>query len=686
MADISVSMGVTGKDVVQGAFKDVAASAEQMGQALMEHTKKLAEAYLGYQSVVQVIGTFKAALEVGDKLADLSDQTGISAGKLAILQRAFENSGLQADELGKYVNKMQKFIESAGDTGSAAAEKLARIGLTAEDLKKLAPDEQFATIAKAIAGISDPGEKAAESMEIFGKAGGKTLALFNDFDQTMAEAQMQVGGLADIMDAKSGTFNKVNDALGAIGKKTTEFAVGLLDDALPALDTLTTYLKNFDASAFGRQFSETLVRGIDFALGIFREPGDTFLAFGDALVVAIKSATNVLLNGLVYAWDFGVKYFQTIAESGIGTYLKNLVLIAVGGALDVLLPKLNEQFVDLLKIVQMFGGQAGIAATAFLAAHEATKSIVDAFQTKLAPVVDETDKAFARAYENTKYINRDFTDAAGSAQQMRDHAEAVRASGEAFRSEIQTSNELLSAMPKFVDQMVGGAKTFRDFMADADNSQKGVFSQQTPGSNPFLTTGQNAAGLGDLYGPKKETKAISLPSSGGSASARSTGSGPAMPSIPASFLGSNPYDQSVKSAQQSGDYLNYLSAKASQEAYSAARQEELNYQAGQARAAQDYTGDSRTSFADLFAQVEEKYRNMGYNKSESADFANRELKDYINKTPGPSGDKNGPGGAGGGSGPQKSPEAQAADMVTKIYEYLKNTVRLDEKLPLMALS
>jgi hypothetical protein len=681
MADISVSMGVTGKDVVQGAFKDVAASAETMGQALMDHTKKLAEAYLGYQSVVQVIGTFKAALEVGDKLADLSDQTGISAGKLAILQRAFENSGIQADELGKYVNKMQKFIESAGDTGSAAAEKLARIGLTAEDLKKLAPDEQFATIAKAIAGISDPGEKAAASMEIFGKAGGKTLALFADFDQTMAEAQMQVGGLADIMDAKAGTFNKVNDALGAIGKKTTEFAVGLLDDALPALDTLTTALKNIDATALGRQFSHALVKGIDFALGMFRDPGDAFLAFGDAFVVALKSGLNVLRDGLQYVFDWASNYATEIIPS-YADLLKSTFNAAVGSVIGYFSDKLSQVFSDLAVLIPGKLGDAMGQAAEKLATY--SKDATDLAQQGLADAWDKIGNAAMRATEETHLQSQDWMDVASSAQQMRDHAEAVRASGEAFRSEIQTSNELLSAMPKFVDQMVGSAKTFRDFMADADNSQKGVFSQQTPGSNPFLTTGQNAAGLGDLFGPKKETKAISLPSSGGSASARSVAQ--AAPSIPASFLGSNPYDQSVKSAQQSGDYLNYLSAKASQEAYSAARQEELNYQAGQARAAQDYTGDSRTSFADLFAQVEEKYRNMGYNKSESADFANRELKDYINKTPGPSGDKNGPGGAGGGSGPQKSPEAQAADMVTKIYEYLKNTVRLDEKLPLMALS
>jgi hypothetical protein len=645
----------------------------------MEHTKKLAEAYLGYQSLVHVIGTFKSALEVGDKLADLSDQTGISAGKLAILQRAFENSGLQADELGKYVNKMQKFIETAGDTGSAAAEKLAKIGLTAEDLKKLSPDEQFATLAKAIAGISDPGEKAAASMEIFGKAGGKTLALFNDFDQTMAEAQMQVGGLADIMDAKAGMFNKVNDALGAIGKKTTEFAVGLLDDALPALDTLTTTLKNFDASSFGRQFSDSLVKGIDFALAMFRDPGDTFLAFGDALIVALKSGLNVLRDGLQYVFDWASNYAGEIIPS-YADLLKSTFNAAVGSVVGYFSGQLAQVFSDLAVLIPGKLGDAMGQAAEKLATY--SKDATDVAQQGLADAWDKIGNAASKATEETHLQSQDWMDVASSAQQMRDHAEAVRASGEAFRSEMQTSNELLSAMPKYVDQMVGGAKTFRDFMADAD-SHKGVFSNQS-GSNPFLTTGQNAAGLGDLFGPKQETKAISLPSSG-SAARSAAATSTAASSIPASFLGGNPYDQSVKSAQQSGDYVNYLSAKASQEAYNAARQEELNYKAGLAQTAEKMTGSSQTSYADLFNKVRSQFRDQGYSPADADTAATKQLDDAIKKNQGPMADKNGPGAGGAdGSGPKKSPEATLMDKIYALLE--KHVPKIDDKLPLMALS
>ena len=139
-------MGVTGKESVTGAFQEVGKAGKELGDALMEHTKKLAEMFLGYEALVKVVETFKGAIEMGGKLTDLADQTGISAGKLVILQRAFEDNGLAADDLGKLVNKMQKFIEGAGDAGSASAEKLAKIGLTQQELKAMSPDEQFAAI------------------------------------------------------------------------------------------------------------------------------------------------------------------------------------------------------------------------------------------------------------------------------------------------------------------------------------------------------------------------------------------------------------------------------------------------------------------------------------------------------------------------------------------------------------
>ena len=268
---------------------------------------------------------------------------------------------------------------------------------------------------------------------------------------------------------------------------------------------------------------------------------------------------------------------------------------------------------------------------------------------------------------------------------MRDHAEAVRSSGEAFRNQMAEANNSSEEMAKNVALLDEAGKNFSDHIFGAAKSFQDFMNQGAGSNGPTFRDGVGGAGAGSVpFKPQSGPINTGGAATTAAAAVRSTGAAPAGPSIPSSFLGSNPYDQSVKSAQASGDYLNYLSAKQSQDAYNSARMEELNYQAGQARAAQDYTGNSQTSFADLFAQVQEKYRNMGYNRADSAALTDKELQDYITKNPGPSA-KDGGGGAGGGAaGPQKSPEATLMDKIYALLE--KHVPKIDDKLPLMALS
>ncbi len=258
MSDVSVHIGVTGKEQATAAFHDVAKAGKEMGEALMEHTKKLAEAYLGYEALIKTIETFKQAIEMGEKLNTLSEQTGISAGKLVVLQRAFENNGMEAEDMGKTVAKMSKFLEAAGEEGSAASAKLNKLGLTANQLKGMQPDELFRTLAIQIGSIADPTEKAADSMEVFGKSGYRLLKLFADYDGEIATAKQSTGSLADIMDQSSESFEKVGDNFKILGKKGQEFAAGVLSTVIDSLGILTDKLASMDAAKMGQEFFENL--------------------------------------------------------------------------------------------------------------------------------------------------------------------------------------------------------------------------------------------------------------------------------------------------------------------------------------------------------------------------------------------------------------------------------------------
>ena len=258
MADVIVSLATSGKQEVTNDFKAVENAGKQMGETFGSIAGKLAGLAAGYLSVTATIGAFNGAMNEGGRLSDFSDQTGIAVDKLVLLERAFENNGLKADDLGKTINKMQKFLVEAGDSGSESADKLHKLGLFSSELLQLSPDEQFRKIAETVAAIQDPALRAATSMEIFGKSGGKLMALFSDLPGQVAQASNEVGSYASIMEKNARAFDMMGDGITAIGHKLVEFAAGALSNVGGGLEVFINALKNFDAAGFGQKVTSDL--------------------------------------------------------------------------------------------------------------------------------------------------------------------------------------------------------------------------------------------------------------------------------------------------------------------------------------------------------------------------------------------------------------------------------------------
>jgi len=129
--DESVKSG----DKAKLGWKDVA-----IGAGLAEVAVKgaMLAAELAFKAVVGSIETFGRALDLGGELTDMSEQTGISVGKLLELQRAFQNNGLAADNLQPIFGKMQKAIVDAGDGTSGAAQAFAKLGISLSTLQGIA--------------------------------------------------------------------------------------------------------------------------------------------------------------------------------------------------------------------------------------------------------------------------------------------------------------------------------------------------------------------------------------------------------------------------------------------------------------------------------------------------------------------------------------------------------------------
>ena len=236
------------------------------------------------------VGVAKA-LDVGGELNDLSARTGVAAGDLQKLQQEFKNSGKAAEDVGPVMNKMQKALVTG-----AASETIAKLGLDMNDLKKQAPVDQFHAIGSALNNISDPAQKSAAAMDIFGKSGGELLSLFASGG--FGDAAAQVGGQADLLSKDAALFDDVSDKLALAGLKVQGFFVGVADKVAPVLKPILDGLATMDFSQMGQQVG-TIIANL---VGAFTDGriGDIVLT---SLSISFQNAGNVLAGIFVGLGD-----------------------------------------------------------------------------------------------------------------------------------------------------------------------------------------------------------------------------------------------------------------------------------------------------------------------------------------------------------------------------------------------
>ena len=140
---------------------------------------------------------FYSAMEAGGALVDLSAQTGIAVDKLMVLQAAFDQAGMSASDVQPVVAKLQKSITEAAAGNDEATAKFQTLGVSIKDIQGLSADEQLTAVGDAISKIENPAQRAAMSMEIFGKSGAKLLSVFSAGG--LEDVQENIGNQAALM-------------------------------------------------------------------------------------------------------------------------------------------------------------------------------------------------------------------------------------------------------------------------------------------------------------------------------------------------------------------------------------------------------------------------------------------------------------------------------------------------------
>jgi hypothetical protein len=190
----------------------------------------------------------KSQLNAADEMQKFSQRVGISTEALSELRHAANLSGVPISALEMSLQRMTRRLGEVALTGKGtAASALEQLGLDAQKLAALAPDEQLGAIADALAGVENQSIKVALAQKIFDSEGVKMIQMLEQGSaglDKMRESARAAGVTLTTEGANAAArandaFTQLSASIGAVGQA---FAIGFAPEIAAGLEWVVNIL------------------------------------------------------------------------------------------------------------------------------------------------------------------------------------------------------------------------------------------------------------------------------------------------------------------------------------------------------------------------------------------------------------------------------------------------------------
>lgn len=293
-------------------------------------------------TVRAVFGEISEAFARVDRVAKKSDELGIMTERLIGLQFAAEQTGSSTAVLDK---SLQKMLATVGESARGMGEGVAAfeaLGISADELKRVSPDQLFGQIGDALAKLDNQAAKFDLARKIFGRGGTELINLLALGSKGIDKMRVEI-------EAAGGSFNRfdafqierANDAMNKLKLATKGVFVQLAIKLAPTVENLANNFTGLSTSVV-----EHLRAATDLTLG-FAKAAAFVLDIWDALVITIKGLSIVMLASLGTA-SVGISLLTRAANqlpgvdidtTGVDNFTKN-----IRGAIDDLKEEITISF------------------------------------------------------------------------------------------------------------------------------------------------------------------------------------------------------------------------------------------------------------------------------------------------------------------------------------------------------
>lgn len=269
-------LAVSGISAVSGALVSLGQSAIGAAKDLVSFAKSVAD-------------------EI-DSLNDIANRTGVSVEALQAYGAAAKLAGVDTESFAKSLQKLAVNIGKA--TGDEKAQKGFReLGIVFEDLKSKSPAEQFEMIADALSQISDPAERAAKAVALFGKGGVELGPLFTDGPGAMKAMREEAEKLGYVIN-KDGVeaIARMNDSIDKVFMTFKAIVGQVVSKLAPVIEAMANDMLKVVGSMGGENIANIIAQALLDAIVFLADAFLRFAKFLDGLVARIAPLLGIDLS------------------------------------------------------------------------------------------------------------------------------------------------------------------------------------------------------------------------------------------------------------------------------------------------------------------------------------------------------------------------------------------------------
>lgn len=179
--------------------------------------------------------------DLGDKLDEMAQKTGVPVETLQEMGYAASFSGVSLDSMGTSLGKLAKTMSSAKKGGGEAAKTFRKMGVEFKNADgSLRPMEDvFMDVADHISSMPDGAEKSALSMDVFGRAGKELIPVLNEGGEGLQKLREEAVELGLVMSAEDAeAMAGFNDDMDRLKHSWQGVKILLAKELVPVLGKL----------------------------------------------------------------------------------------------------------------------------------------------------------------------------------------------------------------------------------------------------------------------------------------------------------------------------------------------------------------------------------------------------------------------------------------------------------------